>query len=367
MADHKDNRTEKPTPRRLQKAREKGQVARSKEVPSAAVLLAGLLLLSYGGQKMLQSLQVQLRGFLALRPPADFTVTYVNSMVHAVTMQVIGITGPALLAFMVVSAAANVVQGGATLSWHQLGFRFEKLNPKNGLSRIFSKNGVVELLKSVLLIAVILAVSYRVISDNLPVFPRLVMMDAGELLYWTADISYSICIRVGVILLIMAVGDFAFQKYRFIEQLKMTKQEVKDEYRELEGDPLTRARIRRIQRELSRKRMMADLPKADVVITNPTHYAVALAYEMASMEAPKVLAKGVGFLATRIKELAQEHGIPLVENPPLARSLYKSVEVGGFIPVHLYQAVAEILAYIYRLRNRWPVPYSPPGRRSIQP
>jgi flagellar biosynthetic protein FlhB len=194
-----------------------------------------------------------------------------------------------------------------------------------------------------------------VISDNLGLYPRLVLADAKQLLYWTAAISYQICVRVGAVLLVIAAADFAFQKYRFFEQLKMTKQEVKDEYKELEGDPLTRARIRRIQREMARRRMMAEVPAADVVITNPTHYAVALSYKMESMDAPKVVAKGVGFLAIKIKELAQQHDIPLVENPSLARALYKTVEVGAFIPVQLYQAVAEILAYIYRIRNKWPV------------
>ena len=145
--------------------------------------------------------------------------------------------------------------------------------------------------------------------------------------------------------------DYGFQKYRFIEQLKMTKKELKEEFKETEGDPITKGRIRRVQRELARRRMMADVPNADVVITNPTHYAVALSYKMDSMDAPKVVAKGVGFLALRIKELAQEHDIPLVENKQLARALYKSVEIGAYIPGNLYKAVAEILAYVYKARN----------------
>jgi len=353
MAEHKDSRTEKPTARRLQKAREKGQTARSKEVPSAAVLMGGVLFLAYAGHRLVQGLQAQLIGFLRLQSPPEFTATYVNSLSWTVMGQLLLLTGPMLMAAVALSAGANLIQGGWTFSWHQLGFRFEKLNPKNGLSRSFSKQGIVELAKSLALICIISVVCYNVISDFLPLFPRMVLMDARQLLYWTAEIGYRICIRVGALLLVIAAADFAFQKYRFLEQLKMTKQEVKDEYRELEGDPLTRARIRRIQRETARKRMMAEVPNADVVVTNPTHYAVALSYKMESMEAPKVVAKGVGFLAIKIKELAQEHDIPLVENPPLARTLYKSVEVGAFIPVELYQAVAEILAYIYKIRNRW--------------
>jgi flagellar biosynthetic protein FlhB len=158
-------------------------------------------------------------------------------------------------------------------------------------------------------------------------------------------------IRVAVMLIVLAIADYFFQKYRFTEQLKMTKQEVKEEFKETEGDPITKGRIRRIQREMARKRMMADVPTAEVVITNPTHYSVALSYKMESMDAPKVIAKGVGFLALKIRELAQEHGIPLVENKPLAQTLYKSVEIGEYIPSNLYKAVAEILAYIYKAKN----------------
>jgi flagellar biosynthetic protein FlhB len=176
-------------------------------------------------------------------------------------------------------------------------------------------------------------------------------MDVRRLLYWTASISYEVFIRVAVLLIILAIGDYFFQKYRFTEQLKMTKQEIKEELKETEGDPVTKGRIRRIQRAMARKRMMADVPKADVVITNPTHYSVALSYQMESMDAPKVVAKGVGFLALKIRELAQEHGIPLVENRPLAQTLYKSVEIGESIPSDLYKAVAEILAYIYKAKN----------------
>ncbi|MFH1574231.1 MAG: flagellar biosynthesis protein FlhB [Acidobacteriota bacterium] len=362
MSEFKDSKTERPTPRKLQKAREKGQVARSKEVPSAFVLLGGFVFLSYGGMRIIEGFQSQVRGFLTLRPPAEFTPTYVMAMATYIVTDVLALMGPALVVVLMLSTGANVIQGGVTFSWHQLGFRFEKLNPKNGLSKVFSKNGIVELLKGLALLIVILAVSYGVIREHLPLYPRLVLMDAGQLLYWTALITYRICLRVGVALLVISAADFVFQKHRFTEQLKMTKQEVKDEFKDLEGDPLTRSRIRRIQREMARKRMMADVPTADVVVTNPTHYAVALSYKMESMEAPKVVAKGVGFLAIRIKELAQMHDIPLVENPPLARMLYKTVEVGAFIPVQLYQAVAEILAYIYKIRNKWPAQPRPSVR-----
>ena len=346
------NRTEKPTPRKLQKAREKGQMARSKEVPASAVLLGGLLFLSYYSTSMLHGLQGQLSDFLRIRPPQDITTSYVYTLAFDAVVRITLLIGPMMLVICFVGVASNVLQSGVTFSWHQLGFHFEKLKPSNGFSRLFSKNGAVELLKSLAMVLVITYISYQVIMQHLTLYPRLILMDARQLLFWTGSICYQVSLRVCIFLLLLAAADYAFQKYRFREQLKMTKQEVKDEFKEMEGDPLTRGRIRRIQREMARKRMMAAIPTADVVITNPTHYAVALVYDIEKMEAPQVVAKGVGFLAIKIKELAQKHDVPLVENRALAQTLYKTVDVGSSIPVTLYRAVAEILAYIYKTRNR---------------
>jgi flagellar biosynthetic protein FlhB len=348
-----DNRTERPTARRLQKAREKGQVARSKEVPAAVILVGGLFFLSFAGSGMLSSLKGQLRQFLSLTPPMDLSFSYVRDLARTALIQMTLLIMPMMITVCILGVAANAVQSGFTISWHQLGFRFEKLMPTNGLSRIFSKNGVMELLKSLVLVCGVSCLSYQVVMEYLPLYPRLVLMDGKQLLHWTGLISYQVCLRVGIFLLIIAVADYVFQRYRFLEQLKMTKQEVKDEFKEMEGDPLTRGRIRRIQREMARKRMMSAIPTADVVITNPTHYAVALSYKLDEMDAPQVVAKGVGFLALRIKELAQKHDVPMVENRALAQMLYKTVDIGAYIPANLYKAVAEILAYIYKTRNKW--------------
>jgi flagellar biosynthesis protein FlhB len=351
MAGGSDNRSEKPTARKLQKAREKGQVARSKEVPAAAVLLGSLLMIQYFGQTIYYTLEYQMRYLLNIRMPRDITLGYLTGIVNSAGWRIALILGLMLLAGMVFSIAANMLQGGLAISTESLGFHFSKLSPKNGLNRVFSKNGLVELGKSLLLLGACSIISYQVISRHFPLYPRLILMDIQELLYWTVSISYDVLIRVAILLVVIAIADYYFQKYRFTEQLKMTKQEVKEELKEMEGDPTTKGRIRRIQREMARKRMMADVPNADLVITNPTHYSVALSYKMESMEAPKVIAKGVGFLALKIRELAQEHGIPLVENRPLAQTLYKSVEIGEYIPGNLYKAVAEILAYVYKAKN----------------
>jgi flagellar biosynthetic protein FlhB len=351
MAGGSDNRSEKPTQRRLRKAREKGQIARSREVPAAAVLLAVLITLFYFGQNVIQTFEYELQHFLSCRVPSELTQGYLFGVMNGVALRVAMVMIPILLAAFVIAITANVVQGGLVFSTGALGFHLNRLSPKNGLSKIFSKNGLVELCKSILTLAAVCIISYQVISKYMPLYPRMVLMDVRKLVHWTACISYEVFIRIAVALVILAIFDYWFQKYRFIERLKMTKQEVKEDFKETEGDPTTKGRIRRIQREMARRRMMADVPTSDVVITNPTHYAVALAYKMDSMEAPKVVAKGVGFLALKIKELAQEHGVPLVENKPLAQTLYKSVEIGDYIPGNLYRAVAEILAYVYKARS----------------
>lgn len=351
MAGGRDNRSEQPTARRLRKAREKGQVARSKEVSSAAVLLGGLLMLLYFGQTVLQALEYEMKQLLNFRLPSEITISYLTEFANSAGTRIAIVVVPILLAIMMFSVIANVMQGGLVFSTESLGFHFEKLSPQKGFEKIFSKNGIAELLKSLLLLIAVGIISYQVVSAHLPLYPRMVLMDAKKLFYWTASISYEVFIRVAVMLVVLAIADYYFQKYRFTEQLKMTKQEVKEEFKETEGDPITKGRIRRIQREMARKRMMADVQHADVIITNPTHYSVALSYKVETMDAPKVVAKGVGFLALKIRELAQEHGIPLVENRPLAQTLYKTVEIGESIPGDLYKAVAEILAYIYKAKN----------------
>ncbi len=353
MADGRENRTEKPTPRRLQKAREKGQIARSREVPPALVLLGGMVMLYYAGQSMIHSLASQMRDLLRMRFPSDITVSYVQDVLQTTALRLAPSVGLLMAVALSLGIAANAMQGGLAFSWKALGFRFERLSPANGLARVFSKNGLVELAKGTLLVAVVLAITYRILVDNMAIYPRLVVMGPQQVLYWIGAIGYQILIRVAVFLAALALADYGFQKYRFIERMRMTKQEVKEEFKEIEGDPLVRARIRRIQRDLARRRMMAEVPRADVVVTNPTHYAVALSYKMESMEAPQVVAKGVGFLALKIKELAQQHNIPVVENRDLAQTLYKTVDIGEYIPANLYKAVAEILAYIYKARSLW--------------
>jgi len=351
MAGSTEKKTEQPTGRKLKKAREKGQVARSREVPASAVLLGMVVSMYYFGQIFVHKLQREMVGLLNFGVLEDISSTNLAYMVQGTSLRTAYVVLPILLGILVLSVLSNVMQGGLAISSEALKLKPEKLSPKTGLKKIFSKNGLMELGKSLIVVSAVSLITYNVITSHLNLYPRLVMMDVTHLLYWIGTISFQVLIRIAIFMLLIAIADFIFQKHRFKEQMKMTKKEVKEEHKEMEGDPTTKGRIRRIQREMARKRMMADVPNADVIITNPTHYAIALSYKMDSMEAPKVIAKGVGFLAQKIKELARENDIPQVENKPLARALYKSVEIGEYIPAQLFRAVAEILAYIYKAKT----------------
>lgn len=351
MAGSTDKKTEQPTFRKLKKAREKGQVARSREVPAAAVFFGVVVSLYYFGNYFFHSLQHEMDRLLRFDVPQDISITYLTFIFHDISLRTAFVVVPFLLGILVLSVLSNAMQGGLAFSTEALKLKPEKLSPKNGLKKIFSKNGLMELGKSLIVISVVSLITYKVINSHLSLYPRLVLMNVKQILYWISSISFEVLIRIAILMLIVAIADFFFQKYRFKDQMKMTKKEVREEHKEMEGDPTTKGRIRRIQREMANKRMMAEVQNADVIITNPTHYAIALSYNMDSMEAPKVIAKGVGYLAQKIKELAREHDIPQVENKPLARALYKSVEIGEYIPAQLFRAVAEILAYIYKAKN----------------
>ena len=350
MAD-KSDKTEKPTGRKLRKARKKGQIPRSREVPMVATLLGLLLILNYYGSYIIQKLEMELSHQLRFNIPQELTVSVVSTLFRDITFRIGIMLVPVFLTIMIVSVASNVLQGGLAVSGETLRPKFSKLNPSQGIKKIISKNGLVNLAKSLILVTAISIISWQIFKDYLSIYPRLILMDVRQIFHWTTEISYRILIRVALLMVIVSIADYIFQKYQFKEQMKMSKQEVKDEYKETEGDPVTKGRIRRIQREVARKRMMNDVQTADVIITNPTHYAAALSYKMDSMLAPKLVAKGTDMVAMKIKDLARDYDIPIVEDRPLAQALCRSVKVGDYIPLNLYKTVAEILAYVFKARN----------------
>ncbi|HDH96519.1 MAG TPA: EscU/YscU/HrcU family type III secretion system export apparatus switch protein [Proteobacteria bacterium] len=270
------------------------------------------------------------------------------------TSALVEVIGPLLGIFLLLCAVAvffNLVQIGWNPSLYPITPRLKNISPVSGVKRLFSLNGLANLIKGILKLAILGLVSYEVISHALDILGTLGMMDVRHAAGITFRLSMKLLGLSALAFVFIAAADYGFQKYQYERKLMMTRQEVKEEIREHEGDPLVKARIRRVQMEYARRRMLAEVPKAEVVVTNPTEIAVALKYRPKRDTAPVVVAKGKGWLAKRIREIAIRHGVPIVERPELARALYRWVRVGQAIPVKLYQAVAEVLAYIYKLRG----------------
>lgn len=349
-------RTEKATPRKKQKAREKGQVLQSREISSALVLLIVFLSIKLLGGYMFQEVEAFFRlcvGDLAI----NFDVESINELMRLagpVFVQLIKIIGPILAIALVISFAASFAQVGALFTLEPLKPKFSKLNPFNGIKRIFSIRGLVELVKSLMKITIIGVVAWQSIRAEENHIVKLMDQDLASAAVYISSTAIDIAIKICAMMLIIAVLDYGYQWWQYEKDLRMTKHEVKEEYREMEGSPETRQRIRQKQREMSMRRMLTEVPKADVVITNPTHYAVAIKYDADKAPAPVVIAKGMDYMAIRIKEIAKENGVETVENKPLAQTLYKSVDIGQQIPPELYQAVAEILAFVYKLKGKVP-------------
>ncbi|HSR67164.1 MAG TPA: flagellar biosynthesis protein FlhB [Acidobacteriota bacterium] len=347
----KSDKTEKPTPKKRRDAREKGQVARSRDLSQSFVFLNAVLFMGLGGAFLFaQMQQVVLRNWKAYFN-ADVNLLTTEIIFQDAVFTVMKLAAPLVLLTLLIGFASQGLQSGFLISSHNLKPKLDGLNPKQGLQKIFSKRGLMQLVKSVMLIVVIAWLGYDSVSAHLPEFQKLSLLRVEGSVALMGKFLFALGLKVALFLAVLGVIDFVFQKYKFEEDLKQTKQEVKEDLKNTEGNPLVKGRIRRLQREMARKRMMASVPEADVVITNPSHYAVALKYDMEAMAAPLVLAKGQGHLAQKIKDLASEHDIPQVENVPLAQALYKSAEVGAEIPGDLFKAVAQVLAYVYRLKE----------------
>jgi flagellar biosynthesis protein FlhB len=352
MADTGAEKTEAPSGKKLSDARDKGQVVKSAEVNSAVMLTFGLLAISILGTGMMSQIADVTTN--VLRSAHTVTLT-VDSVHHYFTLGVLvlaGILGPTLLFFMALGVVTNLAQVGFMFTMKPLMPNFAKMNPLTGISKVMvSKRSLVELLKSLAKILIVGFVAYVAIEKLIHESVELMDSEPAAIMSFIARSSFVVGMKICGVFLVVALFDYAFQRYDFMQQQRMTKEEVKEENKQAEGDPMVKGRIRSIQRQLARKRMMNDVPKADVIITNPTHYAVALRYDPAKMGAPIVIAKGMNLIAQKIKEIAKEHNIPIMEDKPLARALFKSVDVGEQISESLFKAVAEILAYIYQMRN----------------
>ena len=349
MAADKDQKTEDPTSKRLSDARRKGDVATATELRHAVMLVAVLVLLGGVGTWTLARLGTM---FVRLWGNAeDYRLDPAGAQNFAV-----GVMGHVALAMLpaggVVMGFAlltSLSQGRPTLAWARLTPKFSKLSPINGLGRMFSMRALVEFAKTLAKCAAVITVAVMVVRPKLVAFDQLVGSEPGAVVHSVNAIVYQLIKSVAIMVAFIALADFVYQRRAWIAKLRMSKQEIKDEYKQQEGDPKIKARIRSIQRQRSRQRMMAAVPTASVVITNPTHYAVALKYEHGEMAAPVVVAKGADEIALKIRAVATEHRVPIVESPPLARALYATADIDRPIPVEHYAAVAEVIGYVMRL------------------
>ncbi len=351
-------RTEQATSKKLSDARNKGQVAKSKEVTNACELLALFTVLSFWLEYMgtffvdgIYDLYSQIPDFIKMYdgnvPAQTIRAIFIESL-----LRVVIIILPFLLVGYIVSFVTNLLQVKWKITTQPLKPKFSNFNPVNGVKRLFSLNSLVELIKSILKIGVIAYVVYSYLKKNMPPLYQFYGLSLNQGISLIGSLVIGLGFRITIFYIFIAILDYIYQKIKFKNDMKMTKQEVKDEFKETEGDPQVKGKQRQRMMEASRRRMMQQLPEADVVITNPTHYAVAIKYDPEVYDAPYVIAKGADYLAQKIKETAKEYNIEIVENKPLARMLYANVDIGSVVPPELYQAVAEVLAFVYHLQGK---------------
>ena len=346
--------TEKPTPKRRLEARNKGQVPRSAELAGSVIFFIGVFVI-YAFYPHVQS---------GLESAVRASYSYVGNghdepTLRSAWLLVLQAMWPSIpfLAIVfatafVVGIVANVVQFGFLFSLKVIKPSFGKLNPISGFSRLFSKQILVNLGKQVLKVGAVLVILYQTLAGNLTFLGQVGQAQPDVFVSIVANIIFPVAWKFGLLLVIVGLLDYAWSRYQLEDSLKMSKTEIKDEQRQAEGNPEAKGAIKKKQREMGRRRMMAAVPRATVVVTNPTHYAVALEWDELEMEAPVVVAKGADLLAKRIRELAREHGVPIMENPPLARTLYERVELDQAIPPHLYAAVAQVIAFVFKLKRK---------------
>jgi len=351
--ENKDQKTEEASSKRITDTEEKGNFAQSREISSSFVLLASIIAFSIVGRHATETVIKTWYSNLAEMGTIHLNVHELFRLMNWNMQNLFFIIGPILIIIMVAGVLANVVQtGGLHFSLHPLKPKWSKLNPLKGFGRIFSKTSLVELFKSLFKISIVSVIAYQTINSHWDEIPVLMGYGVGQVLFFMGEVMVEIMIKVLLVMIFLAALDFSFQKYTYLENLRMTKQEVKDERKDLEGNPQIKQRIRSVQMEMMRRRMMAAVPEADVVVTNPTHFSIAIKYDTKIDAAPVVVAKGQNEIALRIREIAKESNVPLVEDKPLARTLYKTVDVGQLIPASLYKAVAEILAYVFKLKGK---------------
>ena len=360
------DKTEKATPKKRQDMRNKGQVNQSRELPAILLLLALFLTMRMFGPFVYRELVTTFQFFLQ-ESLAEMSFDNSSDVMRLVTYamwQIVKMVAPFFIVAMVIGVIGSVVQVGFMFTLQPLVPKFSKLNPLSGIKRMFSARSFFEMIKAVAKIGIVLWVAWGAISVELGTISNLMDLDLRSSVGYMLDLVLDVSLKVCFALMLIAALDFAFQYWQHEKEIRMSKQDIKEEYKQMEGSPEIKGRIRQKQREISMRRMMQEVPKADVVITNPTHLAVAVRYRPEDGDAPIVLAKGADFLAARIRESAKENGVRLVENKPLAQALYTQVEIGKPVPPELYKAVAEVLAFVYGIQGKTSSAVSGAARRS---
>jgi flagellar biosynthetic protein FlhB len=346
-------RTEAPTPKRRQEARRKGDISKSQDLVSTGVLLAAVVGLRVVGGNLWADMEGFLRDGLGTQPAGEMTAESTFAFGKERAAQTLLALAPLLALVAVAGVAMNLSQSGLVLTGSALQPKLNRLNPGAGLKRLFSAEGLMNLVKAIVKMAVISLVVWMTLKGQFAEISGLGQMSVAASTARIGMLAFDIAIRAAVVLFLLSILDYAWQRRQWLKRQRMSKEDVRQEMRETEGDPQIKAAIRR-RRQALMNRMIAAVPKADVVVTNPTHYAVALQYDPVSMKAPIVVAKGERLLAQRIKEVAKHHNVPVLEEPPLARALYAAVQVGHPVPANLFHAVAEVLAWVYALRTKTP-------------
>ncbi|BCA54802.1 Flagellar biosynthetic protein FlhB, export component [Nitrospira sp. KM1] len=353
-----EGRTEQATPKRRAQARARGEVAVSRDVSSAAALLGALGLFYVFARPGMTKLNVILRDWLTSAADAaghrTLTVDAVQQMALKTESDLLMLIMPFIVGVALCGVAASLAQTGFLWKTEGLGFNLAGLNPLTGLGRICSTRSLAELVKSCLKVVCVGGAGFYAVRADLPLLPELVQYSLDGMLAVIGWMMFKAALSISLAVAVVAAMDYGYQRFEFERKLRMTKEEVKEEQRDAEGDPQIRSRIRTVQRDLARKRMLADVKTADVIVTNPDHLAVAIRYDQHKMAAPIVVAKGAGYLAQKIKEIGRANGVVVIENKFVARTLYKLVDIGREIPSDLYRAVAEILAFVYRVRGMVP-------------
>ena len=347
------SKTEEATGRKLEKAHEEGQFAISREVNHLMAMIGILIIVAWIAPPVMSHIKDELARFITEVSQFPTDPEGIRLMVGRAMEDAVYYAAAPMLLLMVLGVLATVLQIGFNFTWASLKIDFNKLNPIKGLQRMFKlDHQAVEMGKNLVKLIAIGIVVFLILRPVVMGFEHFIGMDFSSMLWEIHGVAYRMMIAIVLVVVLITAADFAYQRFTFAKKMRMTKQEVKDEYKQTEGDPLVKSKIRAMRMQKARQRMMAAVPQADVVVTNPTHFAVAMKYDPASGRAPVVVAKGADFIAATIRKIAEEHDVPVVRNPPLARTLYETVEIDHEIPAEHYRAVAEVITFVYRLKGR---------------